>query len=259
MREINDQIWLDEKIVSHYAHPSRLQPPEIAIFEQYRNWIAGKKILDIGCGGGRTSEALLPVAGEYTGLDFSQAMIDICKKNFKSGQFVQADARDMKIFKDENFDFILFSYNGIDYMEHSDRMQTFREINRVLHPQGLFVFSSHNRNYKDATISPRLFFSKNPFTLFKNTARYFKESYRHSLLSKRQIFNEDYAVINDEAHEYRLLTYYVSKRKQREQLALTGFEILEMRDVRGGIVTECDDDKDSAWIYYVAKKVSEKS
>jgi SAM-dependent methyltransferase len=44
----------------------------------------------------------------------------------------------------QNFDFILFSFNGIDYVPACDRNAVFRELRRVGSKGGLFFFSTHN-------------------------------------------------------------------------------------------------------------------
>ena len=42
----------------------------------------------------------------------------------KKISFLTADARTMKDFKNNSFDFVLFSFNGIDYMDHEERIGT---------------------------------------------------------------------------------------------------------------------------------------
>ena len=75
------------------------------------------KMLDIGVGGGRTTLHFAPLVKEYVGIDYSQNMIKACQERFAQVSFQTADARSMGIFKDSTFDFILFSYNGIDYIK----------------------------------------------------------------------------------------------------------------------------------------------
>ncbi len=72
---------------------------------------------------------------------------------------------------------------------------------------------------------------------------------------KHQVFNEQYAIINDIAHNYAMLTYYINKTQQVSQLRTMGFETIEMYDTLGNVLNLDSEDKDSAWIYYVAKKI----
>jgi hypothetical protein len=71
-----------------------------------------------------------------------------------------------------------------------------------------------------------------------------------------QVFKEQYAIINDVAHNYAMLTYYIDKVLQVLQLEDVGFETIEMYDTYGNMLNLDSDDKDSAWIYYVARKVN---
>src|SRR5439155_4896171 len=54
------------------------------------------------------------------------------------------DARDLGVFEKSSFDFILFSFNGLDYANHQDRKTILASIRRALRASGLFVFSAHN-------------------------------------------------------------------------------------------------------------------
>jgi hypothetical protein len=88
-----------------------------------------------------------------------------------------------------------------------------------------------------------------------NFIRFFKST-RNRLRNKNlQVFNEQYAIINDTAHNYAMLTYYIDKVNQVKQLEDMGFETIEMYDTSGNMLNLDSDDKGSAWIYYVARKI----
>jgi ubiquinone/menaquinone biosynthesis C-methylase UbiE len=75
-------------------------------------------------------------------------MIAACQQRFSGSPLCMSlevgDARSMIQFADNSFDFILFSFNGIDCVPHSDRLQILQEICRVGKPGCHFFFSSHN-------------------------------------------------------------------------------------------------------------------
>ena len=72
------------------------------------------KVLDLGVGAGRTTKFLMDLADEYVGIDYSQGMINACKKGKLSKlKFFVADAQNLNFLDSNYFDFILFSYNGI--------------------------------------------------------------------------------------------------------------------------------------------------
>jgi len=54
--------------------------------------------------------------GEYIGVDYSAEMIAACCQKFPDLVWQVADARNLEQFADNYFDFILFSFNGIDYI-----------------------------------------------------------------------------------------------------------------------------------------------
>ena len=143
--EINKNVYEDTKVAREYARDSGLHLPEQALFQKYSSIIDGKSVLDIGCGGGRTTEYLLPIAGRYIGIDYSSAMVNNCKTRFPQAKIELCDVRNMGCYSSNQFDFILFSFNGLDCMDHNDRIKTIREIHRILGEDGYFMFSTHNR------------------------------------------------------------------------------------------------------------------
>ena len=79
---------------------------------------------------------------------------------------------------------------------------------------------------------------------------------RNHLRNKnQQVFKDQYAIINDVAHNYAMLTYYIDKVNQIKQLEDVGFETIDMYDTLGNMLFQDSDDQDSAWIYYVAKEL----
>ena len=252
---MNKKKYESKSVVSSYIN-MRLQNPEVMILVKYREFIAGKHVLDIGCGSGRTTAILKNLSKGYVGLDYSLEMIESCRKRFVGVSFIHGDVREMSEFKDEEFDYVMFSFNGLDSINHEGRIKGLSEIRRVLRQDGLFVFSSHNRNYRYAISRPKMEISTTPCKQAGNFIKFFKST-RNRLRSKNhQVFNEQYAIINDVAHNYAMLTYYIDKENQISQLEDEGFETIEMYDTLGNILNLGSDDKESAWIYYVTRKIN---
>jgi SAM-dependent methyltransferase len=109
------------------------------------------RILDIGCGAGRTTFHLYRLG--YTGiigLDYSEKMIAVCRQQAVARQmdipFVRADARKLP-YGQGAFDAVLFSFNGLMTIPGRDnRLQAMGEIFRVLKTGGVFLFSTHDRD-----------------------------------------------------------------------------------------------------------------
>lgn len=180
------------------------------------------RMLDIGVGGGRTSVHFAPKCQTYIGTDYSSAMIAACEKEFAehSGwKFRCCDARSMGEFADAAFDFVLFSYNGIDYVSHRDRLQILREVHRVCAPGGVFAFSTHNLDFAADNFAYR---RKGGWKqLPKELARFVLIR----LVNLRFLLHppSDYARINDGTYRFGLTTYYVRPEFQIQQLYAEGF------------------------------------
>ncbi len=140
---VNLRTYRVPEVASHYAALNYLTPCEQLLFRTHIK--PGIAVLDLGVGGGRTTPYLSRTASRYVGVDYSEAMLHVCKKKFPDLDFVLADASDLSAFEDASFDAIVFSFNGLDYVvPDENRLRCLRECWRVLRTDGVFVFSSHN-------------------------------------------------------------------------------------------------------------------
>ncbi len=95
----------------------RLYPAEASVIERFDGSWPSIRMLDIGIGAGRTTAHFAPLAGEYVGVDYGAAFVEHCREVFgesESVRFSVADAREFDTLGLGRFDFILFSFNGID-------------------------------------------------------------------------------------------------------------------------------------------------
>jgi ubiquinone/menaquinone biosynthesis C-methylase UbiE len=251
---LNKNVFEDTKVAATYARDSGLHLPEQALFQKYASIIDGKSILDIGCGGGRTTEYLLPIAGRYIGIDYSSAMVNKCKTRFPQAKIEVCDVRNMGCFSSNQFDFILFSFNGIDYMDHKDRIQAIREIHRVLRVDGYFMFSTHNKEIASKISNPTLSLSLNLKKSIHNVYDYLTFRKNRNINIRKQLFFDDYAIINDSAHNYASLTYYISPSFQLTQLRENGFQVIDQASLDGQLKGGSSSDDKSTWVHYLCQK-----
>ena len=116
-------LYNSKKIYNDYARRNYLEKPEIAILDELFCQLASMDMLDMGVGGGRTTSYFAPIAKSYIGADYASQMVKVCREKFKDKhKFVEADARSMNEFEANSFDFVLFSFNGIDSFGHQDRL-----------------------------------------------------------------------------------------------------------------------------------------
>jgi SAM-dependent methyltransferase len=139
----NLTLYRDTEVVAHFVGLNYLTPAERELFDTYIR--PGCALLDLGVGGGRTTEYLSHIASHYVGVDYSEGMVLACRDKFPGLQFEVADAAELSLFPDNSFDAIVFSFNGIDYLVPDEkRHRCLRECHRLLKPGGKFIFSVHN-------------------------------------------------------------------------------------------------------------------
>lgn len=120
-----------------------LFPQERKVVERYFTDTDGS-VLDVGCGVGRVSALLHERGFDVTGIDVSEPLVEKARSLFPDIDFRVADVRNTT-FDSETFDYIVFSFYGLDYVLPKDeRITALREIHRLLKPAGIVVFSSHN-------------------------------------------------------------------------------------------------------------------
>lgn len=221
--ETNQQTYTDPQIVRHYAQLQKLQGAEAEFLGQLRPHLATMRMLDLGVGGGRTTAHFAPLVAEYVGLDYSPAMIAACQQRFPQAvpqyRFEVGDVRDLSRFQDHSFDLILFSFNGLDYIEHGDRLLALQEIRRVGKPGGYLFFSSHNLQGIEPFFRWRDRLRWNPIHNYVETIMWalLRRVNRH--LTLETLATADYVIVKDEPHNFRLANYYIRPHAQHQQLA----------------------------------------
>lgn len=142
----------NESIVSYYEYLTNkigLWNSEKYIFEHFVN--KNSKILDLGCGNGRTTFGLYNIGfKEIIGLDISEKMIIKCKeiakkKNIEDIKFICSNAEKLE-FEDNSFDCVFFSFCGLMTINKEiKRINVVKEIYRVLKKGGIFIFTTYDR------------------------------------------------------------------------------------------------------------------
>jgi SAM-dependent methyltransferase len=242
-----------------FQRRTELIPPEASILQRLSARFADRNILDIGVGGGRTTAHLLKISRNYTGIDFSPRMITRCRERYPELPFAVCDARDLSRFEDGSFDLVFFSANGIDYVGHEDRLSALHEIFRILGNDGIFVFSTHNREF-NAERSPwdptRLPLQVNPLNqplrFLAKIYDYFAGIANYFLRRKYEEQCEDYVIRANEGNNYRMLTYFISVPTQIEQLERIGYRVIEVVGLDGSWLSACEYNRcRDPFLYYV--------
>lgn len=150
-REYQDAIQnlnLNDYMFSLYKPPYRLWQPRSYAASLFGD-LAGKKILDYGCGIGEESLyfALLGAA-EVQAVDISQVGVDVTNRraaHHGMSNRIHAsiqDALNMK-FPDATFDMV----HGLGILHHLDLEPSFNELARVMKPGARAIFIEHIGNF----------------------------------------------------------------------------------------------------------------
>jgi len=254
--ESNKETYSSKKVIDYYNKYESLQKPEQTIFNLLKNDLAGMKMLDIGIGAGRTTRHFGPFVKHYTGIDYAKGMVDACEIKFKAEFpafiFREADVRKLEAFAANEFDFVFFSFNGIDYMTAEERFLALTQIRRVLKPGGFFYFSSHNIQSLDNPSKFKL--RLNLFALVKQMITWQKvKKMNKSQFGK--IKTSEYISINDGVHDFGLQTIYFRPKAQEKILHDAGFKNISFYSLESGLElnsTEASSINDR-WVYYLCK------
>ena len=104
--------------------------------------VGGKRVLEIGCGGGHCAIAFAKRGAIATGIDISDQQIKfaraLAKRENVDATFLRRGVEDLSPIPEESQD-VVFSAYALIYVKRLDCC--FAEVHRVLRPGGLFVFS----------------------------------------------------------------------------------------------------------------------
>jgi SAM-dependent methyltransferase len=260
---INRPTWARRDTVRMYE---RLQgftdPGEQTALDFVADRVRGKPLLDIGVGAGRTTDLLLQLSTNYVGVDYTQEMVQACRRRHPGVRIERMDARDLGAFADGQFAFAMFSFNGIDSVGREDRLRVLREVHRVLEPGGLFLFSAHNNDGPGRGEQPQVHipFTWNPIKLgwrgFKSIRALPRSLMNHRRLRAVNETHDDWSVMNAGAHDFGIVVVYTTLAEQKRQIREAGFECEAVFDnARGEQVPDGADTHDMWWFHYVVRKV----
>ncbi len=141
--ELDESSWGASDVVANFATDGHTDAGEAAALAAVRDQTHGD-VLDIGVGGGRTTGLLKPRARSYVGVDISAEMLGLARERFPDADLREGDAAGLAGLPDQAYDLVMFSYNGLDALDHADRATALASMARVTRPGGRVLFSSLN-------------------------------------------------------------------------------------------------------------------
>ena len=228
---LNAEFWARGDCVSYYATDG-LRAAESTLLERHHDALTGR-VLELGCGAGRLTGHLCELARTVHAVDLSPAMVAFCRRTYPSAVFSEADLRDLSQFEDDSFDVVVAPFNVLDVLGDAERRRALNEIRQVLVIGGLLIMSSHNRGYSPRIAAPiRVVIGspRRPAASIRSLPRRLRNRRR---LRRLQHAESGYAIVNDDAHDFSVLHYYISRDAQERQLAAQGLERRECVDLDG--------------------------
>ncbi|SIT08658.1 bifunctional 2-polyprenyl-6-hydroxyphenol methylase/3-demethylubiquinol 3-O-methyltransferase UbiG [Neptunomonas antarctica] len=138
--------WWDKN--SEFKPLHDINPLRVGYIDRIAS-LAGKKVLDVGCGGGILSESMAQRGAEVSGIDMGAAPLKIAKLHgLESGvavNYQQITAEEMAEANPEAFDVV----TCMEMLEHvPDPSSIVRACAKMVKPGGHVFFSTLNRNPK---------------------------------------------------------------------------------------------------------------
>ncbi len=136
--------WWDEKGRMKSLHD--INPLRLA-YVLHQTGLKGKRVLDVGCGGGILTERIAQQGAVTLGIDASPHMTAIAQSHAKKTeldiQYIHTEIDQISRYTQAGFDVILC----MELLEHvPDYESTIRACKRVLNPGGTIIFATINRN-----------------------------------------------------------------------------------------------------------------
>lgn len=130
------------ELVEEHRYQKEWHIPAAAGFSQTKNL----RVLEIGCGLGTDGAQFAKAGADYTGVDLTEAAIELAQKRFElyqlPGVFRTADAENLD-FPDNTFDMV-YSHGVLHHTP--DTARAIKQVHRVLKPGGRAVVMLYHRD-----------------------------------------------------------------------------------------------------------------
>jgi 2-polyprenyl-6-hydroxyphenyl methylase/3-demethylubiquinone-9 3-methyltransferase len=139
--------WWD--LESEFKPLHEINPLRLNYIEQHAKGLTGKKVIDIGCGGGILSDSMSAKGASVTGIDMGEAQLSVAKLHqLESGQnveYILSSVEDMAKKHPGEFDVV----TCMEMMEHvPDPSSVIAACAKLVKPGGDLFFSTINRTAK---------------------------------------------------------------------------------------------------------------
>lgn len=139
--------WWDPQ--SEFKPLHEINPLRLDYIERNAGGLAGKRVLDVGCGGGILAESMAALGGQVTGIDMGEAPLSVARLHgLESGISVAYEQSTAEAYAARHagmFDVV----TCMEMLEHvPDPASVIAACARLAKPGGAIFFSTINRNPK---------------------------------------------------------------------------------------------------------------
>lgn len=111
-------------------------------------------VLDLGCGSGEPiAQYLIEQGCQMTGTDYSEPMLEICRKRFPRHNWIFSDMRDLKI--EGNYDGLI-SWGSFFHLNQDEQRKSLPEMANLLTKRGIMMITvGHEAGEVSGTVADR--------------------------------------------------------------------------------------------------------
>lgn len=261
VQEPGDASWGESDVVSEFVSTDGVSDAgEAAALALVADQATGD-VLDIGIGAGRTTRLVRPAARSYVGLDLSSEMLAVARAKFPDADLREGDARDLAGLPDAAFDLVVFSFNGLDALDHPGRGSALSEMARVVRPGGRVLFSSLNLD--------GISFDERPWRLpgdprSARTRYHLAHAVRQpsSVLRSLTNYRRTRHEVEDgvgwarrplRAHEFRFVVHFATLASTVDDVRSAGLEVVAAYADDGAPVDPAGEHADADYVHFVCR------
>lgn len=210
---------------------------ELTLLVRYRRALSGA-VLELGSRGDRLTGLLAANSKSLIGLGRSTPTVELCRSLHPTAKFLERDIRDLDSFEDGQFEGIVAGHAELDLLGDAQRRLLLDRLRRIIAPDGVLIFSSHNLGCESLVPAPGRHLGWHPLRAVSRLARTPRALRNRAMLGRLQQREHGYAILNTPAEDYSLLHYHISRDGQERQLREHGFLMLECLRPDGAVVGE---------------------
>jgi ubiquinone/menaquinone biosynthesis C-methylase UbiE len=259
--EAGEASWGASDVVSRFATHGFTDAGEESALGAVEECARGD-VLDIGIGGGRTTELLAEGARSYVGIDISPEMLDLARRRFPHQDLREGNAVDLAGLPDAAYDLVMFSFNGLDALDHRNRGAALAAMARVTRPEGRVLFSSLNldgvsfdeRPWRVAggPLSPRFRYhlaqaARHPSTVFRSM-----QNYRRTRQEVEDGFGWGRRPLR--AHEFRFVVHFATMEETVTEARDAGLEVVAAYSDDGSELAPTTAHTDADYVHFVCRR-----